>query len=330
MAGCGTLGVVIPCYNEGDWIRRSVEALHLAARTASWPLDVVVVDDGSGPETAAIIDELAAAGMIRVLRQKNTGRFAARLNGLRSLDTSHVFLLDSRVIVAPGSLLPLRRHLEEEPSSAWNAHVEVISTGNPYAAFMYGITKVGWRAYFHSPRVVRFGPADFDAYPKGTGAFAAPRQTLINACQAFDSLFEDQRFSSDDTKMLRNVATATPIGIDPAFTVDYFGRDSARAWLKQVYFRGTTFVDSYVGTKKRAQCLLASAALGVPIAAAATIKRPRLALACIAIGSAAAAAATRTSGGNTRESSAVAILLVPFTAVFGAGFIRGLILAAKR
>lgn len=330
MSAADPLGVVIPCYNEGDWIRRSVEALHIAARRAEWPLDVLVVDDGSGPETAAIIDQLVAEGQARVLRQANAGRFAARLNGLLALATEHVFLLDSRVIVSPDSLVPLRRHLAEEPTSAWNAHVEVMTDGNPYAAFMYGITKVGWRAYFRQPRVVRFGPDDFDAYPKGTGAFAAPRETLIEASREFDSLFADQRFASDDTKMLRNVAGMTPIGIDPAFTVDYYGRDSARRWLKQVYFRGTTFVDGYVGTRSRAIGLLAALGVALPATATLVVRKPAVGVAGVAAATAAAAAATRASGGTAREVSAVAGLLVPFTAVFGTGFLRGLVMAATR
>ncbi len=325
-----TLGVVIPCYNEGEWIRRSVDALHLAAERADWPLDVLVVDDGSGPETAAIIDDLAAAGRVRVLRQANAGRLAARLNGLLDGDTEHVFLLDSRVIVSADSLVPLRRHLTEEPASAWNAHVEVMSEGNPYAAFMYGITKVGWRAYFKQPRIVRFGPEEFDSYPKGTGAFAAPRATLIEASREFDSLFADQRFASDDTKMLRNVAAITPIGIDPAFTVDYYGRDSAERWLKQVYFRGTTFVDGYVGTKGRAVALLGALGVALPVAGLVTVKRPAIAVAGVSVATVAAAAATRASGGTARESASVAALLVPFTAVFGSGFVRGLLMAARR
>lgn len=330
MAVGETLGVVIPCYNEGTWIQRSVEALHTAAERADWPLDVLVVDDGSGPETAAIIDELVEQGRARVLRQANAGRLAARLNGLLTLRTEHVFLLDARVIVAPDALVPLRRHLTEDPGSAWNAHVEVRSEGNPYAAFMYGITKVGWRRYFRRPRVVRFGPDEFDAYPKGTGAFVTRRQTLVDASETFDSLFADQRFASDDTKMLRNVAAVTPIGIDPAFSVDYYGRDSAGRWLKQIYFRGTTFVDGYVGTRGRALALLAGLGLLVPAGLALVVRKPALGVAVVGAGTAAAGAATRACGGTPREAGAVAALLVPFTAVFGAGFIRGLVMAVTR
>lgn len=325
-----TLGVVIPCYNEGGWIRRSVAALHTAADRAAWRLDLMVVDDGSSEETAALIDDLVREGKARVLRQANAGRFAARLAGLLEGDTEHVLLLDSRVIVSRDSLIPLRRHLSEEPESAWNAHVEVISDGNPFAAFMYGITKVGWRAYFRRPRVVRFGTEEFDAYPKGTTAFAAPRTTLIEASREFNSLFADQRFSSDDTKMLRNVAAMTPIGIDPAFTVDYYGRDNLRGWLKQVFFRGTTFVDGYVGSRGRAAALLGVLGVALPAAAALTVRAPAIAGAGVVAGTAAAAAATRACGGTNRESAAVAGLLLPFAAVFGAGFVRGLIMAVRR
>lgn len=326
----GTLGVVIPCYNEGDWVRRAVEALHAAAARADWTLDVLIVDDGSGAETAAVIEGLRSRGLARATRQDNAGRFAARMNGLLALETEHVLLLDSRVILSPDALVPLRRHLDAEPLSAWNAHVDVVTEGNPYAAFMSGITKVGWRRYFRHPRIVRFGLDDFDAFPKGTGAFAAPRETLIAASLGFDSLFSDQRFASDDTKVLRAVAAKTLIGIDPSFSVRYHGRDSASGWLKQAFFRGTTFVDGYVGSRSRALALLGSVSVLVPIAALVSLRRPGLTTSAVIVSTAAAAGATRACGGTVRESVAVAGLLLPFAAVFGSGFVRGLVMAVRR
>nr|NLI51415.1 glycosyltransferase [Propionibacterium sp.] len=271
------LGVVMPCFNETEWVEKSVEALRDAAARADWPVDVLVVDDGSGEPTARLLDDLAARGLIRVLRQPNAGRFAARLAGLRAHDADYVLLLDARVLLHPDALATLRGHVDAEPASAWNAHVDVHTAGNPFAAFWSGLTKIGWRRYFARPRVVRFGTADFDAYPKGTGAFAAPRAVLLEAASGFDSLFADQRFASDDTKLLRNVAARTPIGIDPAFRVEYFGRDTASRWAKQVFFRGTTFVDGYVGTRGRAGALLGVLGVGLPLGVAAALRWPRAA-----------------------------------------------------
>lgn len=324
------LGVVMPCYNETEWVPRSVAALRRAAERAGWPVEILVVDDGSAEPTARLLDELAADGLIRVLRQPNGGRFAARLAGLRAHDADYVLLLDARVLLAEDALAALRAHVDAEPGSAWNAHVDVHTAGNPFAAFWSGLTKIGWRRYFARPRVVRYGTADFDAYPKGTGAFAAPRQVLLAAASGFESLFADQRFASDDTKLLRNVAARTPIGLDPAFRVEYFGRDTAVRWAKQVFFRGTTFVDGYVGTRGRAAALLAGLGLALPLAVVAAGRRPRAAAALAATGCAAGAAACAASGGTAREGAAVAALLPAFAAIFGTGFLRGLAMAVRR
>lgn len=324
------LGVVMPCFDELGWVERSVDALLEASARAGWPVEILVVDDGSGPETAALLDRLAAAGRIRVLRQANAGRFAARLAGLEAIGAEYVLLLDARVLLDPAALVALRSHVDAEPTSAWNAHVDVHTAGNPFAAFWSGITKVGWRRYFARPRVVRYGASDFDAYPKGTGAFAAPRATLLAAASGFSSLFADQRFASDDTKLLRNVAAVTDICIDPAFRVEYFGRDTARRWARQVFFRGTTFVDGYVGTRRRAGVLLGLLAVLLPSAAALAVRRPGLAAGAAAVGVAGAAGACAASGGTPRESAAVGVLLAPFAGIFGAGFVRGLLLALRR
>lgn len=324
------LGVVMPCFNETEWVSRSVEALQDAAARASWPVDVLVVDDGSAEPTARLLDDLAARGLIRVLRQPNAGRFAARLAGLGAHDADYVLLLDARVLLHPDALAALKGRVAAEPGSAWNAHVDVHTAGNPFAAFWSGLTKIGWRRYFARPRLVRFGPADFDAYPKGTGAFAAPRTVLLDAASGFSSLFADQRFASDDTKLLRNVAVRTPIGIDPAFRVEYFGRDTASRWAKQVFFRGTTFVDGYVGTRGRAGALLGVLGVGLPLGVAAALRWPRAAGVAVITGCGAGAAACAASGGTARETAAVAALLPPFAAVFGVGFLRGLAMAVRR
>ncbi|QIK71727.1 glycosyltransferase family 2 protein [Propioniciclava coleopterorum] len=329
MSSVPTLGVVMPVYNEGDWVRRSVEALHRAAERADLELDVLVVDDGSTGDHPRVLDDLADRGDIRLLRQENAGRLAARSAGLAALDHDYVLLLDARVILHPDSLVTLVERLSEAPDSVWNAHVDVVSRGNPWAAFWAGITKVGWRAYFANPRRLTFGTEDFDRYPKGTGAFAAPRRALLDAAGDFSSLYEDARFASDDTKLLRNVAASHRIGLDPGFSVDYHGRDSAGRWAKQVLFRGTTFVDGYVGTPRRAAMLLAALGLAVPAGLVVAWRAPRVAAAAAVAAPVAAGVAAAASGATAREAGWVGVLLWPFTLIFGTGFVRGLVMALR-
>lgn len=329
MTDVATLGVVMPVFNEADWVGLAIAALRESADRADWPVSVVVVDDGSTDGTGQLLDEFAADGSITVLHQSNSGRFAARLVGLEHGTTDAVLLLDARVILRPDALTTLKAGLEANPDAAWNAHVDVHTAGNVWAAFWSGLTKIGWRRYFAHPRPVSFGLDDFNSYPKGTGAFAAPRAALLAAAGEFTSLFEDRSLASDDTKLIRHLAERRQIHIHPGFSCVYHGRNTGRKWVQQGYRRGTTFVDGYVGSRARAGGLLALLSVLASGGAALLLRRPAVTLTAVLLGSGVAGLATSRSGGTPAESRAVGGLLPIFAAVFGAGFIRGLLMAVR-
>lgn len=323
-----TLSIVIPVYNEQDWIGRSVGALRTALARAEWPAQIVVVDDGSTDETPKRLAEL---GGVTVVSQTNSGRFAARLNGLQAADGELVFLVDSRVIVDEDAFRFLRDQLAEHPDRrVWTGHIDIDTKGNPYAGFMQGLVSVGWRRYTANPRLVSFGAGDFDAYPKGAGAFLAPRETLLRAAKSFESLFDDPRLASDDTRMLRSIAEEQRIWLAPGFAARYNSRDSLKKFVRHVYFRGTTFVDSYLDTPGPVRnAMFGAGVLGV-VGLFVLAKFPKIGLLLGVTGWAAAGVVARRSGATRDQSFAVVRLLPLFAAVFGAGVVRGLALAAKK
>ncbi len=85
--------VVIPTYDNPKTIRTVVEEVrrHLP--------EVIVVDDGSGPEGRAILDDLAAKGLIHLhRRQMNGGKGTAVQDGLRVASTkgfTHALQVDA-------------------------------------------------------------------------------------------------------------------------------------------------------------------------------------------------------------------------------------------
>lgn len=85
--------VVIPTYDNPATIERVVRAVH-----ALHP-HVVVVDDGSGPAAAAIIDALAQGSVIQLHRRaQNGGKGAAVKDGLRAaraLGYTHALQVDA-------------------------------------------------------------------------------------------------------------------------------------------------------------------------------------------------------------------------------------------
>ncbi|WP_216213450.1 glycosyltransferase family 2 protein [Amycolatopsis aidingensis] len=322
-----SMSVVIPVYNEQDWIGRCLDALAGAAARAEWPVEIIVVDDGSTDRTPEV---LAQRTGITVLSQPNQGRFEARRAGLAKASGDRVLLLDSRVIVDTDSLRFLRGQLTEHPErKVWNGHINVASADNPYAGFMAGLVTVPWRRYFANPRLTSFGVEEFDLFPKGTGFFCAPKESLEGSVAAFASLYEDVRLASDDTRMLRWIAERERIHLSPEFAATYHGRDTLRKFAAQSYFRGTTYVDSYLATSGPARnALFAALGLGA-VGAGLLVKRPKATVALGAACSAAAGAVVKRCGASNAEARAVAGLLPLFAAGFGAGVLRGLGLALR-
>lgn len=322
--------MVVPVYNEEDWIRRSVGALLEAADRAGLPLDVVVVDDGSTDTTPAVVDELAQDPRVRRVSQANAGRMAARLTGVRAARHPWVLMLDARVIIRPDSLVWLAREAQQLPGArVWCGHVDVETAGNPAAAFWSGLTKIGWRAYMNNPRVLSFGAEDFDRYPKGTGALVIERDYFTQLAESFDSLYDAQHLSSDDTRLLRRAADERRIWLAPEFAFIYHGKSGVGGLRRQAYFRGTTFVDSYLGQSTTLSIALVGATVGGFALATTAVLKPIVGIPAIALAWAAVPAAVAASGGSRREVAAASALTPAFVAFFGAGVLRGYALAAR-
>jgi glycosyltransferase involved in cell wall biosynthesis len=67
--------------------------------------EVLVVDDGSGPETARWLDEVAHGDVrLRVVHQRNQGVGAARANGVAAAAHEFVAILDSDDVFRPDAL----------------------------------------------------------------------------------------------------------------------------------------------------------------------------------------------------------------------------------
>jgi glycosyltransferase involved in cell wall biosynthesis len=84
------VSIIVPAYNEQKGIAACVRSLS----AADYPnLDIVVVDDGSTDDTAAIVANLALPN-VRLLRQANAGKPAALNNGIRVARHDVLILVD--------------------------------------------------------------------------------------------------------------------------------------------------------------------------------------------------------------------------------------------
>ena len=85
------LTCITTVYNDGALLRNSVRSALAQSMT---DFELLVVDDGSGPETLAILEELTDP-RIRVIRQSNDGVSAARNRGIEQAKGDYVCFLDA-------------------------------------------------------------------------------------------------------------------------------------------------------------------------------------------------------------------------------------------
>jgi glycosyltransferase involved in cell wall biosynthesis len=105
-----SVSVIIPTYNRASYVGAAIEsALHQTRP----PAEILVVDDGSTDGTGRILGEFGPA--VRVIRQPNRGRSAARNAGLRAATGDAVVFLDSDDVLMPESIETCARALEANP-----------------------------------------------------------------------------------------------------------------------------------------------------------------------------------------------------------------------
>lgn len=120
----GLVSVIIPVYNRAGMLQKAVASVLAQTYPA---VDIVIVDDGSIDDTAAVAAELASAhpASVHSVRQDNAGPGAARNLGLRHARGEFIQYLDSDDLLAP-------RKFELQVAAL---------RANPDAGVAYGITE---------------------------------------------------------------------------------------------------------------------------------------------------------------------------------------------
>ncbi len=326
-----SLSIVIPVYNEPRWIGPVVADLVRAIERAPFaPVELIVVDDGSDEPTQAALSRLTVPFALRVLRQPNRGRLAARRAGLEAASGDLVLLLDARVSIHPDALAFVASQLSDgDPLPIWNAHVDIDIAGNPFARFWRVIEFMAFRDYFANPRTTSYGLDEFDRYPKGTTCFLAPRAMLLEAMGAFTSYYEDERDANDDTPIIRALAARQRIGISPGFRCLYRSRESLRPFLRHTFHRGGVFVDGYGRPGTRFFAVIVAFYPVSVVALALGLRRPRLGLSAAAAMPAAGAGLAVGLRRPRGDVLALAMLGPLWLLAFAAGMWRGLWLALR-
>jgi SAM-dependent methyltransferase len=108
-----TVAVVITTYNHAHFLQEAIQSVLEQTHPAE---EIVVVDDGSSDDPAAV---LAPHPQLRLLRQSNQGLAAARNAGLRALRSDKVIFLDADDRLLPDAIAAGLACFAAAPASAF-------------------------------------------------------------------------------------------------------------------------------------------------------------------------------------------------------------------
>lgn len=106
------VSIIIACYNGSPFLQATLES---AVRQTHPPLEVILIDDGSTDDSAAIA--LRFGSPVRVIRQENQGESVARNRGIAEARGTHVLFLDADDLLGDQALSRLAAALAPHPQA---------------------------------------------------------------------------------------------------------------------------------------------------------------------------------------------------------------------
>ncbi|MEV0784756.1 glycosyltransferase [Streptomyces sp. NPDC050423] len=94
--------VLVPAYNERECIANTVRSLV----ASDYPVEVIVIDDGSTDGTADIVEAMWLPN-VRVVRQRNAGKPAALNNGIAHARHDIIVMMDGDTVFEPATVREL-------------------------------------------------------------------------------------------------------------------------------------------------------------------------------------------------------------------------------
>jgi len=105
------ISILIPLYNSERWIAETIRS----AINQTWKnIEIIVVDDGSSDNSAAIARSFSAKNL-KVISQENQGASAARNHALNVAQGDFIQYLDADDLLSPNKIESQLRVLEQNP-----------------------------------------------------------------------------------------------------------------------------------------------------------------------------------------------------------------------
>lgn len=143
------ISIVIPCYNGAAFLR---ETLQSALSQTQPPLEVIVVDDGSTDDSAAIAESFGP--LVRVIRQRNQGESVARNVGIAAARGDYLMFLDADDLLAPDALQKLAIAIRDIPQGV---ALMGFATFESDPSIPLTVSTPTWSSFF--PGIIQTNPA---------------------------------------------------------------------------------------------------------------------------------------------------------------------------
>ena len=119
------VAIVVPAYNEAVGIERAVRLL----MASDYPdFEIIVVDDGSSDDTAAIVERLGLERVL-VLRKENGGKASALNSGIAATRAPIVVMVDGDTVFEPATMRLLVQPLADPRVGAVSGNTKVGNRG---------------------------------------------------------------------------------------------------------------------------------------------------------------------------------------------------------
>ncbi len=124
------VAIVVPCYNEQDTIKGTIDSL-LALDYPKDKLQIVLVNDGSKDNTAAVMDSYVGTPQILVIHKENGGKHSALNMGIEAATSAeYIGGLDADSFVAPDALREIIGYFDNPRIAAVTAAMSVYEPKN--------------------------------------------------------------------------------------------------------------------------------------------------------------------------------------------------------
>lgn len=246
--------IIIPCYNEQEWIDRTITN----ALDQDYPadkLEVLIVDDKSTDNSLEVIERtlehlfkegerFSVRERVRLLKQpKNAGKRHAMAWGVKEARHELVVFVDSDSFLEPDAIRNLVQPFKDEKIAGVSGRTDVANT------FTNNLTRMQSVRYYVAFRVMKAAEAVFDGVTCLSGPLACYRKSVMleHLDDWLDQQFLGQRATFGDDRsmtnfMLRNHRTnyqdtAVAFTIVPSNYSVFFKQQMRwkRSWLRESF-----------------------------------------------------------------------------------------------